>query len=154
MSVAYRFGPLDPILPLVFSIPLVMLGFDPFLVIMVEIFVQVFQTLLHTEMFKKLPKPIEYLFNTPSHHRVHHGSNKQYWDKNYAGILIIWDRMLGTFEPEEETVVYGVSEPINSNNPIIVFFHGMTRFYKKLQTIDGLGNKLRAFIKPPDWMPK
>lgn len=154
MSVAYRFGPLDAILPIVLSIPLVMLGFNPLLVFLAEVFVQVFQTLLHTEMIGKLIKPVEFIFNTPSHHRVHHGSNQQYWDKNYAGILIIWDRLFGTFEPEIETVRYGISEPLESVNPIKVFFHGISRFRLKLKEIDGFGNKLLAFIKPPDWMPK
>lgn len=154
MSVAYRFGPFDAILPIVFSLPLVMLGFDPILVLLSEVFVQVFQTLLHTEVIGKLTKPVEYIFNTPSHHRVHHGSNRQYWDKNYAGILIIWDRLLGTFEPEKEKVIYGISEPLNSVNPIKVFFHGITRFFKKLSKINSFKNKVLAFIKPPDWMPE
>ncbi|OIQ18136.1 MAG: hypothetical protein BM557_07815 [Flavobacterium sp. MedPE-SWcel] len=153
MSVAYRFGPLDAVFPIIFSLPIVMLGFNPLLVFVAEIFVQVFQTLLHTEIIGKLPKPIEKIFNTPSHHRVHHGSNRQYWDKNYAGILIIWDRMLGTFEPEEEKVVYGISEPLNSVNPIKVFFHGLTRFYNRLKSVKGFKNKLLIFIKPPDWFP-
>mgnify|MGYP005991341829 FL=1 len=154
MSVAYRFGPLDSVFPLFFSIPAVMLGFNPFLLLASEIFVQVFQTILHTEIIKKFPKLIEYIFNTPSHHRVHHGSNKQYWDKNYGGIFIIWDRMLGTFALEEEKVVYGISEPLNSVNPIKVFFHGLTRFYKRLKEVKGITNKLLLFVKPPDWSPK
>ncbi|MBO6606712.1 sterol desaturase family protein [Psychroserpens sp.] len=154
MSVAYRFGPLDAVFPLLFSIPIVMLGFDPILVLLSEVFVQVFQTLLHTEIIKKLPKPIEYLFNTPSHHRVHHGSNRQYWDKNYAGILIIWDRLLGTFEPEVETVRYGIDKPINSNNPIVVFFHGLKRLGHKVINTKGIGNKFLCLIKPPGWEPK
>lgn len=154
MSVAYRFGPLDAVMPIIFSLPLVMLGFDPILVLLSEIFVQVFQTLLHTEIIGKLTKPVEFIFNTPSHHRVHHGANKQYWDKNYGGILIIWDRLLGTFEPEVEKVIYGISKPLESVNPLIVFFHGLTRFFKKLSEINGLQNKLLAFVKPPDWMPE
>ncbi len=154
MSVAYRFGPLDAIMPIVFSLPLVMLGFDPILVLLSEVFVQVFQTLLHTEIIGKLTQPIEFIFNTPSHHRVHHGSNRQYWDKNYAGILIIWDRMLGTFEPEKEKVVYGISEPLDSVNPIKVFFHGIARLFRKLKQLNGVSNKILAFIKPPDWMPE
>lgn len=95
MSVAYRFGPLDAVFPLLFSLPIVALGFHPLLVLAAEAFVQVFQTALHTETIGKLPRPIEAVFNTPSHHRVHHGSNRQYWDVNYAGVLIIWDRMFG-----------------------------------------------------------
>ena len=96
---------------------------------------------------------LEFIFNTPSHHRVHHGSNRQYWDKNYAGVLIIWDRMLGTFEPEVEEVRYGISEPLNSNNPVKVFFHGISRLIRKFKKMDGFKNKLLIFIKPPDWMP-
>ncbi|MEM6684761.1 MAG: sterol desaturase family protein, partial [Bacteroidota bacterium] len=69
-------------------------------------------------------------------------------------IFIIWDRLLGTFEPEKEKVIYGISEPLQSTNPINVFFHGITRFFRKLQRIDGFKNKLLAFIKPPDWMPE
>ncbi|MGX1931085.1 sterol desaturase family protein [Flagellimonas sp. 2504JD4-2] len=154
MSVAYRFGPLDAVFPILFSIPIVMLGFDPILVLLSEVFVQVFQTLLHTEVIKKLPRPIEYIFNTPSHHRVHHGSNRQYWDKNYAGILIIWDRMLGTFEPEVEKVRYGINKPLNSNNPIKVFFHGLQRLFNKVSDTPGFINKLKVLIMPPDWQPK
>ena len=154
ISVAYRFGPMDAIFPIIFSLPIVMLGFDPILVLLSEVFVQVFQSILHTEIIGKFPKPIEYIFNTPSHHRVHHGSNRQYWDKNYAGILIIWDRMLGTFEPEVEKVRYGISEPLNSNNPVKVFLHGISRLFNKLKETKGLKNKMLVFIKPPDWDPK
>ncbi len=154
MSVAYRFGPLDAVFPILFSLPIVMLGFDPILVLLSEVFVQVFQTLLHTEVIKKLPKPIEYIFNTPSHHRVHHGSNRQYWDKNYAGILIIWDRMLGTFEPEVEKVRYGIDKPIHSNNPIKVFLHGLQRLFEKVADTPGFTNKLKVLIMPPGWQPK
>jgi len=154
MSVAYRFGPMDSIFPILFSLPIVMLGFDPILVLSVEIFVQVFQTLLHTEIIKKLPRPFEFIFNTPSHHRVHHGSNREYWDKNYAGILIIWDRIFGTFEPEVAPVRYGISEPLNSVNPLKVFFHGISRFYSKINNTSGILNKLLVFIKPPDWNPE
>ncbi|SHI43508.1 sterol desaturase family protein [Aquimarina spongiae] len=154
MSVAYRFGPLDAIMPIIFSLPIVMLGYDPILVLLSEVFVQVFQTLLHTEIIGKFIKPVEFIFNTPSHHRVHHGSNRQYWDKNYGGILIIWDRMFGTFEPEIETVRYGISEPLHSTNPVKVFFHGITRLAKKIGSVEGFKNKFLVLIKPPDWMPK
>ena len=154
MSVAYRFGPLDGVFPLFFSIPAVMLGFNPFLMLAAELFVQTFQAILHTEIIGKLPKPIEYVFNTPSHHRAHHGSNKQYWDKNYGGIFIIWDRILDTFQVEDEKVVYGISEPLNSVNPIKVFLHGISRLNRKLGQVSGFKNKLLIFVKPPDWLPK
>ncbi len=153
MSVAYRFGPLDAVFPIFFSLPIVMLGFNPWMLLFVELFVQSFQAILHTEVIGKLPRPLEYIFNTPSHHRVHHGSNDEYLDKNYAGILIIWDRMLGTFAEEKEKVVYGITEPINSINPLVVFFHGFTRLYRSMKSAKGLRNKLNYLIKPPGWTP-
>ncbi|MXZ61813.1 MAG: sterol desaturase family protein [Acidobacteria bacterium] len=151
MSVAYRFGPLDAVFPLLFSLPIVMLGYHPILVLLSEVFVQQFQAILHTEAIRKLPRPVEFLFNTPSHHRVHHGSNRQYWDRNYAGVLIIWDRLFGTFEPEIEEVRYGIDHPIHSNNPVVVFGHGIQRLASKLLATRGLRNKLRVLVKPPGW---
>lgn len=154
ISVAYRFGPLDGFIPLLFHIPLAMLGFNPILILFAEIIVQLYQTALHTETIGKLPKPVEAVMNTPSHHRVHHGSNAQYIDKNYAGILIIWDRMFGTFEEEHEKVVYGVLPPLNSINPFHVFVHGFTKLFSQMWTAKGIGNKLAYLIKPPGWKPQ
>lgn len=154
ISVAYRFGPMDAVWPFFFSVNLVLLGFNPFVVFFAEMFVQLYQTILHTESIKRLPRPIEAIFNTPSHHRVHHGVNRVYWDKNYAGIFIIWDRMFGTFVEEQETVRYGVSEPVNTANPLTVFLHGFGRLFRDLGKIPGAFNKLRALIKPPSWQPK
>lgn len=153
MSVAYRFGPLDAIFPILFSLPIVMMGFNPWLLLAAELFVQTYQAILHTEIIGKLPRPIEFIMNTPSHHRVHHGVNRQYWDKNYAGILIIWDRMFGTFEEEQEEVRYGVTEPIKSINPIVVFFHGFTRLFRQMKQAKGIKNKLLYLIMPPGWKP-
>jgi len=67
--------------------------------------------------------PLEWIFNTPSHHRVHHGSNPQYIDRHYGGVLIIWDRLFGTFEAEQDTVVYGLTNNVNSFNPLTIAFH-------------------------------
>lgn len=153
ISVAYRFGPLDGILPFFFHLPLAFMGFNPILIVLSESIVQLYQTFLHTELVRKLPKPIEAIMNTPSHHRVHHGSNKQYHDKNYAGIFIIWDRMFGTFEEEKEKVVYGITNPIESVNPFVVFFHGFTRLAKQIWSAEGLADKLGYFFRPPGWQP-
>ena len=131
ISVAYRHGPLDWLFPLFFHLPLAVLGFNPFIIFLSEIIVQVYQTLLHTETVKKLPRPIEAIFNTPSHHRVHHATNKQYLDKNYAGIFIIWDRMFGTFAKEEEKVTYGIYPAVKSVNPIKIFFSGYVKLAKQ-----------------------
>ncbi len=154
ISVAYRFGPLDGIIPVLFHIPLAMMGFHPFLILFAEMMVQLYQTALHTETIRKLPKPVEAIMNTPSHHRVHHGSNPQYIDKNYAGIFIIWDKMFGTFEEENEKVIYGVLPPIESINPFHVFFHGITGLCGKMWKAKGLKNKLAYLIKPPGWNPE
>ena len=153
MSVAYRFGPLDAVFPIIFSLPIVMLGFNPWLVLAAELFVQTYQAILHTEIIGKLPRPIEMIMNTPSHHRVHHGSNSAYLDKNYAGIFIIWDRMFGTFAIEDEKVQYGITQPIDSVNPFVVFFHGFTRLFQDMYKAKGVKNKLSYLIKPPGWNP-
>lgn len=154
ISVAYRHGPLDFIFGLPFHIPLILLGFDPILVLFSASVVQLYQTLLHTEVIGKFPKFIETVMNTPSHHRVHHGSNPQYIDKNYAGILIIWDKFFGTFAEEDEKVVYGVLPAIKSVSPLVIFFHGFTRLFKKMGKTKGLSNKLGYLIMPPGWSPK
>lgn len=151
ISVAYRHGPLDAIFGLPFHLPLVFLGFDPILVLFSAAVVQLYQTALHTEAVGKLPSVVEAIMNTPSHHRVHHGSNAQYMDKNYAGIFIVWDKMFGTFEEEQEKVVYGVLPPIKSVNPLVVFFHGFTRLFGKIWNAKGLKNKFLYLVKPPDW---
>jgi len=154
ISVAYRFGPMDGIWPIFFHLPLVLLGFNPFVVFFAEMFVQIYQTILHTETIKKLPKPVEAVMNTPSHHRVHHGSNEEYLDKNYAGIFIIWDKLFGSFAKEDEPVVYGLVKPINSINPLVAFFHGFWRVGKNVLLTKGVKNKIMYFVGPPDWSPK
>lgn len=154
ISVAYRFGPLDGIVPFFFHAPLLLIGFHPFLVFFAEVVVQVYQTLLHTEAVGKLPRPVEAVMNTPSHHRVHHGSNPAYLDKNYAGIFIVWDRMFGTFEEEKDAVTYGLVDPIDSINPLTVFFHGFARLGCNMARAGSIGNALAFLIKPPGWTPE
>lgn len=151
LSVAYRHGPMDWFFPLFFYLPLAFLGFNPFIIFLAEVIVQVYQTLLHTETVKKLPRPIEAIFNTPSHHRVHHATNKQYLDKNYAGIFIIWDKMFGSFAKEEEKVNYGVYPRINSVNPFIVFFSGYGKFLQRLWLAPSWSYRVKLFFKSPTW---
>ena len=162
ISVAYRFGPMDGVWPIFFHLPLVLLGFNPFLVFFAEMIVQLYQTALHTEAVKRLPRPVEWVFNTPSHHRVHHGSNPQYLDKNYGGILILWDRLFGTFEEEKEEVVYGLTEPVPAISgpgrliaaPFVAFFHGFTRLAGKLGEARSAGEVFMRLFGPPDWRPR
>ncbi|MGL1559336.1 sterol desaturase family protein [Vibrio parahaemolyticus] len=121
-STAFRQSLMYPLAGMwLFWLPLVIIGFDPKWVVFVVLLNLGLQFCVHTQSIRSLG-PLEWVFNTPSHHRVHHGINRQYIDKNYAGVLIIWDRMFGTFEPEIETVRYGISKPVNSFNPIKVTF--------------------------------
>ena len=153
ISVAYRFGPIDGIIPLFFHAPLALIGFHPLLIVFSETMVQIYQTALHTEVIGKLPKPVEAVMNTPSHHRVHHGSNPQYHDKNYAGMFIVWDRLFGTFEEEREKVVYGITKPLNSVNPITVFFHGFTRLFRQIAGARDIRSAFGFLLRPPGWTP-
>ncbi len=154
ISVAYRFGPFDGIAPLAFHLPMALLGFPVFLILFAEGVVQIYQTFLHTEAVKKLPRPVEAIMNTPSHHRVHHGSNREYLDRNYGGVFIIWDRMFGTFAEEKALVNYGLVRPINSVNPITVFLHGLTRLGAEIAAARSIRDVFGAVFAPPDWEPR
>lgn len=133
----------------VFWLPLVILGFDPNWVVFVVLLNLGLQFFVHTQAVRKLCR-LEWLFNTPSHHRVHHGRNPQYIDKNYAGILIIWDKLFGTFVPEEETVIYGITKPVNSFNPIKVTFSEWRDMFSDVTT-KGLSfsERLKLLFAPP-----
>ncbi len=154
ISVASRFGPMDSFWPILFHVPLAYLGFHPVVVFLATAIVLEYQTFLHTESIRKLPRPFEWIMNTPSHHRVHHGANDAYIDKNYAGMFIIWDRLFGTFAEEKDPVVYGLKNPINSINPITVFFHGFVRLGRKISQARGVGDVFGALFAPPEWTPR
>jgi sterol desaturase/sphingolipid hydroxylase (fatty acid hydroxylase superfamily) len=136
----------------IFWLPLIVIGFHPIMVLMQMSISLLYQYWIHTEMIKKMPKWFEFIFNTPSHHRVHHATNPQYIDKNHAGIFIIWDRMLGTYEPEIEKPIYGLTENINTFNPIKVAFHewkSMSTYVFKSKT--SVLNKVKYLLKSPGW---
>jgi len=109
---------------------------------------------MHTEVVGNLG-PLEWILNTPSHHRVHHGSTRSYIDKNYGGVLIIWDRIFGTFEAEheEEPIVYGLTGQLQFFNPLYLQFYYYAKLYEKLKSVRGLSNKLRAIFYGPGWFP-
>ena len=133
----------------VFWLPLVIVGFDPNWVVFVVLLNLGLQFFVHTQAVKTLGI-LEWVFNTPSHHRVHHGRNPQYIDKNYAGILIIWDKMFGTFEPEKQTVVYGITKPVNSFNPLVVTFsEWRDMFSEAFQANLSWKQRLKILFLPP-----
>jgi sterol desaturase/sphingolipid hydroxylase (fatty acid hydroxylase superfamily) len=109
--------------------------------------------LIHTELIDRLG-PFEWVFNTPSHHRVHHGANVQYLDRNYAGILIVWDRWFGSFEPERERVRYGLTKNITSFNPLYAAFHEFVAVFRDALTAHSLRDAIGYLLQPPGWKPQ
>ncbi|MCL6268616.1 sterol desaturase family protein [Sansalvadorimonas sp. 2012CJ34-2] len=151
-ATAFRFSLFDPIAPMFFHLPLVLMGFNPILVLSAEVIVQAYQFWLHNEMIGKLG-PLEWIFNTPSHHRVHHGSDKKYLDKNFGGILIVWDRLFGTFQKEEEVPAYGLTTPMTSKNPITVQFSEFPGLFKDLRKAKSLSAVFGYLLRSPGWKP-
>ena len=119
--VGIRFGPFEGFASALLHFPLVFLGFPPVLIFFGIIVVLAYQTWIHTELIGKLG-PLDGILNTPANHRVHHGCDDKYIDKNYGGILIIWDRLFGTYQAEEETPTYGLKRDYNSVNPLSVWW--------------------------------
>ena len=136
----------------IFWIPLVLVGFHPVMILVQMSISLLYQYWIHTELIDKLPKWFEFIFNTPSHHRVHHATNPQYLDRNHAGIFIIWDRLFGSFEPEVEKPVYGLTTNIHTFNPVKVAFLEWFGLLKDVFTSKtSVFNKLKYFLKPPGW---
>ena len=106
----------------IFYLWMPIVGFHPIVILVMQQISLLYQYWIHTETIGKMWQPFEYIFNTPSHHRAHHGSDVKYLDKNYAGIMIIWDRMFGTFIEETDRPTYGLVENVNTNNPIKIAF--------------------------------
>lgn len=151
LSVALRQGYWQTLTSWVFYLPLALIGFPTWMFILVSSCNTIYQFWIHTESINKMGW-FEKIFNTPSHHRVHHGKNPQYIDKNYAGSLIIWDKFFGTFEPEIAPAEYGVTEPLDSWNPL----YANIKVIKDLMYYGkNLKNKLdiiRALFMPPEWI--
>ena len=136
----------------IFWIPLLILGFHPIMVLVQMSVSLIYQYWIHTKLINKMPKWFEAIFNTPSHHRVHHATNAQYLDRNHAGIFIIWDKLFKTYEPEVEEPVYGLVANINTYNPIkVAFLEWYHMFKDAFTTKTSLKNRLNYFIKPPGW---
>ncbi len=136
----------------IFWLWLPLLGFHPVMILAQMSISLIYQYWIHTELIKKMPNWFEAIFNTPSHHRVHHATNPQYLDRNHAGIFIIWDKWFGTFIPEEEKPVYGLVKNISSFNPLYVAFHEWISLFKDVFTSKtSFVNRLKYFIKPPGW---
>jgi len=130
-----------------------LLGFDGLMMFTMMAISLIYQFWTHTELIHKLPKAYEYIFNTPSHHRVHHASQARYLDRNHAGILIIWDRMFGTFSEEKDfdKPQYGLTKNIESYNPAYVATHEYGAILKDVRRADKFSDKLKYIFYSPGW---
>ena len=138
---------------LIMWIPLPLLGIPPWMVFTSFSINLVYQFWIHTEHIGTLPRPIEFLFNTPSHHRVHHGMDQLYLDRNYGGILIIWDRIFGTFQPEVFRPHYGLTKPVNTDNIWKLETREYVAIAHDVRTADTWRDKLGYIFGPPGWEP-
>ncbi|MFO0947414.1 MAG: sterol desaturase family protein [Planctomycetota bacterium] len=153
LTVALRQGTFQPFFSWVFYLPLAVLGFPPEWFAAMSSFNTLYQFWIHTRAIGKLG-PLEWVLNTPSHHRVHHGRNPKYLDKNHAGTLIIWDRMFGTFQEEEEEPVYGIVRPLASWNPLWANVHEYVEIYETAKAAPFWFDKVKIWFMPPGWTPR
>ena len=136
------------------KIPLVLVGFDPIMVTFCGVLNATYQFFLHTETIDRMPRWYEAIFNTPSHHRVHHGTNARYLDANYAGTLIIWDRLFGTFEAEraDDPPIYGLVKQLDTLNPVTVLTHEYVGIARDASQRDlRWWQRLAYVFAPPGW---
>lgn len=152
LSVALRQSSLQVVWTFAFNLPLALIGFDTVNFTLISALNTLYQFWIHTEAIGKMGW-FEYIFNTPSHHRVHHGRNPKYIDKNHAGAFIIWDKMFGTFQEEEERPTYGITKPINSWNAIWANMSHYVDMGRDLKRIPGWKDKIVYLFKKPGWLP-
>jgi sterol desaturase/sphingolipid hydroxylase (fatty acid hydroxylase superfamily) len=136
-----------------FYLPLALIGFNPVWIGVAYALSLVYQFFIHTTVVDKLPVPLELVLNTPSHHRVHHGRNPGYIDRNYGGTLIIWDRLFGTFVAEDEQAPpeYGITTPVPSNNLLVLWTHEYRDMFRDMAQPGPIGQRLKHLWMPPEW---
>lgn len=149
LSVAFRQSSLGVMLTFFFYLPVAILGLSPWWYALFKGLNLLYQFFIHTETVGKLGF-LEHFMNTPSHHRVHHGKNPKYIDKNYAGVFIIWDKMFGSFQAEEETPTYGVTTPPDNFNPIVANIHFYPLLWREMKKRPNLLSKIALWFAPPE----
>jgi len=152
LAVALRQALFTSITMIPFSVPMALLGVPPLIYFVARAINTLYQFWIHTELIDRLG-PVERVLNTPSHHRVHHAVNPRYLDKNYAGILICWDHLFGTFEPENERPVYGIVKPLRSLSPLWANVHHFVEIARVAATARTWREWLYTWIAPPGWRP-
>lgn len=152
--VALRASVTMRLMSFLFFWPLTIIGFEPIHIYSMSGIHLLIAFWHHTELIRKMGKWIEFVFTTPSHHRVHHGVNFKYLDKNYSEFLIIWDRLFGTFQEEDEKVVYGMYSPPKSWNPLVINFHYFGLIWKDAVAAKNWWDKIRIWFMPLGWQPE
>ncbi len=152
LTVGFRSSVFQPLYRFIYFIPLALMGFKGIDIMFMYAATQIFGILVHTQTIKKLGV-LEYIIVTPSHHRVHHGSNIKYLDKNMGMLLIIWDKLFGTFQAEDEKdpVKYGLTKNIETYNPLTMVFHEWKSIWNDLKKQTSFKNKLMYVFGPPGW---
>ena len=148
-AVSFRQAWFGPISKIPFFMVLPILGLDPLMIAVAVVVSTLWGVVGHTQIIGKLG-PLEWVFNTPSHHRVHHGSNPEYIDKNYGNLFIIWDRIFGTFEPENKPVEYGLVNNVNTFNPIKITFMGWEKLFKDIRNSESFKETIGLIFGPPE----
>lgn len=148
-AVSFRQAWFGPISKIPFFMVLPILGLDPLMIAVAGVVSTLWGVVGHTQIIGKLG-PLEWVFNTPSHHRVHHGSNPEYIDKNYGNLFIIWDRIFGTFEPENKPVEYGLVNNVNTFNPIKITFMGWEKLFKDIRNSESFKETIGLIFGPPE----
>jgi sterol desaturase/sphingolipid hydroxylase (fatty acid hydroxylase superfamily) len=152
LTTSLRLSWVESLFEWMFFVPMVLLGFDVVQVLGALLIVIVYQTWIHTEKIGKLGW-LDYVFNTPSVHRVHHGMNAEYIDKNYGGILIIWDHLFGTYKAETEKVHYGITAQLGTSNPLTIMFHEFWAITKDVFKAKSLSEVFGFLFGRPGWRP-
>jgi sterol desaturase/sphingolipid hydroxylase (fatty acid hydroxylase superfamily) len=152
LSTAIR-QPWTPWTHLVFYPGLALLGVRPWMILAAEGIDLIYQFWIHTEAIDRMPRWFEFVFNTPSHHRVHHGSNPEYLDRNYGGILIVFDRLFGTFEPEVAPVRYGLTKDIVTFNPLRIATHEYVALARDVRHATTWRRRVAHLLRGPGWRP-
>ena len=154
LSVALRQSAIQAFVSNFFYLPLALVGFSPTAFLVMATFQTLYQFWIHTRTIGKLHPAFEYFFNSPSHHRVHHGVNPKYIDRNHGGTLIIFDRWFGTFQAEEETPVYGVTVPLKSWNPVWAQVDYYVWLGQRLTQANNWSDRYKMLIRKPGWLPE
>lgn len=153
LTTGFRSTVFEPLYRVFFYLPLAFMGFTAVDILFAYLVTQIYGNLVHTRTVGKLHPWFEYIFVTPSHHRVHHASNVRYLDKNMGMVLILWDRWFGTFQEElpEDAIKYGLTTQPKDTGPVNIIFHEFIALKNDVKKAPTFKDKLKYLLNPPGW---